>query len=77
MSITESGLDRIAAANRWQAARESAAAYSAGNAQFRRDQRVEEGVASDTARPRPQDRAEASAPSASPSATAQLLDIVV
>jgi hypothetical protein len=76
MTVTESVHDRAAAADRWQAAREGAAAYAAGNSELRRDQRVEEAKSSAAARPRPQDVAEAVDQRARPSATAKLFDIV-
>jgi hypothetical protein len=49
--------DRAVAASRWQAAKETAAAWGQANADLRRDQRVSEAQASAAARPRPQDRA--------------------
>ena len=76
MTVTESMQSRVAAADRWQAARESAAAYAGGNSELRRDQRIEEAKALAAARPRPQDVAEAVDQRARPSATAKLFDVV-
>jgi hypothetical protein len=75
MNVTDATADRAAAADRWQAAREGAAAYAAGNSELRRDQRVEEAKASDAARPRPQDRAAAGDARARPSSAAKFVDV--
>lgn len=76
MTVTESIQDRVAAAARWQAAKEAAASYAAGNADLRRDQRVEEAQASDAARPRPKDRSAATPERSRPTSTAKLFDVV-
>lgn len=76
MTTIDAASDRAIAADRWRAARESAATYAAGNADLRRDQRVEGAMASAAARPRPQDRTDASDERARPSATARLFDVI-